>query len=111
MSDTIATQLESTAPRFELTGVQKAAVLLMQMDRDRSASVLRELRETEVADIMAEVAQLQRVESDAVHEVLVEFHHLATARAHVANGGIGVARELLMASLGEQKADEILTRL
>ena len=32
MSDTIA-------PRFELTGVQKAAVLLMQMDRDRSASV------------------------------------------------------------------------
>ena len=105
MTDTVA------APRFELTGVQKAAVLLMQMDRERSASVLRELRETEVADIMAEVAQLQRVESEAVHDVLVEFHQIAMARAHVANGGLGVARELLMASLGEQKADEILTRL
>ena len=89
---------EVAVPQFELNGVQKAAVLLMQMDRERSAAVLRELRETEVADIMAEVTQLQRVEVEAVHEVLTEFHHLATARAHVANGGIGVARELLMAS-------------
>ena len=96
---------------LELSGVQKAAVLLMQMDRERSAAVLRELRETEVADIMAEVAQLQRVEIDAAQSVLMEFHHLASARAHVASGGIGVARELLVATLGESKADEIIGRL
>ena len=101
----------STITPLELSGVQKAAVLLMQMDKERSAAVLRELRETEVADIMAEVAQLQRVEIDAAHSVLMEFHHLASARAHVASGGIGVARELLVASLGEQKADEIIGRL
>lgn len=105
MSETLA------PPTFQLTGVQKAAVLLMNMDRDRAAIVLRELRETEVADIMAEVAQLQRVESHAVHEVLLEFHHLTAARAHVASGGLGVAREMLMSSLGEAKADEIITRL
>ena len=101
----------TTASPLELTGVQKVAVLLMQMDKDRSAAVLRQLREAEVADIMAEVAQLNRVEIDAAQSVLMEFHHLASARAHVANGGIGVARELLVASLGEAKADEILARL
>ena len=94
-----------------LSGTQKVAVLLMQMDQDRSAAVLRQMRETEVADIMAEVAQLQRVELDTAQNVLMEFHHLASARAHVANGGLGVARELLVASLGEQKAEEILARL
>ncbi len=96
---------------LELTGVQKVAVLLMQMDKERSAAVLRQMREAEVADIMAEVAQLHRVELEAAQSVLMEFHHLASARAHVANGGLGVARELLVASLGEQKADEILSRL
>ena len=101
----------TTVSPLELNGVQKVAVLLMQMDKDRAASVLRQLRETEVADIMAEVAQLHRVELDAAQSVLMEFHHLASARAHVANGGLGVARELLVASLGEAKADEVLARL
>jgi flagellar motor switch protein FliG len=102
----------TTAPSpLELSGVQKVAVLLMQMDKERSAAVLRQMRESEVADIMAEVAQMQRVELDAAQSVLMEFHHLASARAHVANGGLGVARELLVASLGESKADEILERL
>ena len=104
--------MTTTAPSpLELSGVQKVAVLLMQMDKDRSAAVLRQMRESEVADIMAEVAQMHRVELDAAQSVLMEFHHLASARAHVANGGLGVARELLVASLGEAKADEILTRL
>ena len=101
----------TTVSPLELTGVQKVAVLLMQMDKERAAAVLRKLREAEVADIMAEVAQLHRVELDAAQSVLMEFHHLASARAHVANGGLGVARELLVASLGEVKADEVLARL
>jgi flagellar motor switch protein FliG len=102
---------QTIAPTTELSGPQKAAVLLMQMDKERAAAVLRQLREAEVADIMAEVAQLQRVEVDAVTHVMTEFHHLAMARAHVASGGLGVARELLVSSLGEDKAEEILTRL
>ncbi|HVM19825.1 MAG TPA: flagellar motor switch protein FliG [Egibacteraceae bacterium] len=100
-----------TAPATELSGVQKAAVLLMQMDRERAAAILRELRESEVADIMAEVAHLQRVEAEAVTDVLTEFHHLAAARMHVASGGLNVAREMLVASLGEPKADQIIERL
>ena len=104
--------MTTTAPSpLELSGVQKVAVLLMQMDKDRSAAVLRQMRESEVADIMAEVAQMHRVEIESAQSVLMEFHHLASARAHVASGGLGVARELLVASLGEVKADEILTRL
>ena len=95
----------------QLNGVQKAAVLLMQMDNDRAASVLRQLRESEVADIMAEVAQLQRVEVAAAQDVLTEFHQLASARAHVSNGGLEVARDMLVASVGQAKAEEILGRL
>ena len=41
----------------KFTGVQKAAILLMQFGKDRAVPVLRALREDEVSEIMAEVAR------------------------------------------------------
>jgi flagellar motor switch protein FliG len=72
---------------------------------------LRSLREQEVAEIMAEVARLHHLEVNEIEEVLNEFQDLHTARAHVAQGGYSTARELLEASFGGTKADEILDNL
>ncbi len=94
-----------------LTGPQKAAVLLMQVGTERSAKVLRLLREQEVSQIMAEVARLDTVKAESVDAVLSEFNELRTARAHVAQGGFDRARELLEETLGEDKAREILESL
>lgn len=93
------------------TGVQKAAILVMQIGRERAAPLLRSLREQEVSEIMAEVARLQHLEADEIAEVLNEFKETFIARAHVAQGGYDTARELLEASFGSQKADEILDNL
>jgi len=94
-----------------LTGPQKAAVLLMQVGTERSAKVLRLLREQEVSQIMAEVARLDTVKAESVDAVMSEFNELRTARAHVAQGGFDRARELLEETLGEDKAREILESL
>ena len=40
------------------SGVQKAAILVMQVGKDRAAPILRSMREQEVAEIMAEVRRL-----------------------------------------------------
>jgi flagellar motor switch protein FliG len=95
----------------KLTGTQKAAILLMQAGKQRAATVLRELREQEVSEIMAEVARLHDLGAKEIEDVLNEFSEIHTARAHVAQGGYSTAREILEASFGGSKADEILRNL
>src|SRR4051794_5929223 len=83
----------------------------MQIGKERAAPVLRALREQEVSEIMAEVARLQDLEKGAILEVLNEFREVFIARAHIAQGGYETARELLEASYGGDKAEEILVNL
>ena len=45
-------------------GVRKAAVLLIQLGRDRAASVMAHLSETEVEALSAEIARLDNVTAD-----------------------------------------------
>jgi len=98
------------APK-SLTGAQKAAILLLQLGMERSALVLRSLRESEIAEIMAEVARLRNVDPEMAEEVIGEFTTLAETAGYVRSGGIEFARSLLEQSLGGQKANEILERL
>jgi flagellar motor switch protein FliG len=95
----------------KFSGVQKAAILIMQVGKDRAAPVLRSLREQEVSEIMAEVARLQNLEAGSIDEVLQEFREVFIARAHIAQGGYDTARDLLEASYGSDKAEEILVNL
>ena len=95
----------------DLSGSQKAAVLLLWMGREQAAKVLRNMRETEVTQIMAEVARLRSVDQDTVMDVLQEFQVTAEARNQIATGGVEVARELLEESVGPQKANEIFEHL
>src|SRR3954468_5006011 len=83
----------------------------MQAGKDHAAAVLRTMRDQEVAEIMAEVARLNHLDVNEIEDVLNEFSEIHTARAHVAHGGYSAARELLEASFGVNKADEILDNL
>jgi flagellar motor switch protein FliG len=94
-----------------LTGAQKAAVFILHMGKERSASVLRSMREAEVAEIMAEVARMRTVNGTLVDEVVGEFREMADAKVTVTAGGLERARSLLEESLGSDKATEILDRV
>jgi flagellar motor switch protein FliG len=93
------------------SGVRKAAVLLTQVGKERAAPVLRTLREQEVAEIMTEIARLDNLSRDDIDGVLAEFRDTFIARAHIAQGGYDTARDLLEASFGANKAQEILENL
>jgi flagellar motor switch protein FliG len=110
MSTATASAVSVDAIRH-LSGPQKSAVLLMAMGTERAAVVLRELRESEITEIMAEVARLQDVSPEIVAAVMEEFDLTARARRHIATGGVEVARELLERSLGQEKSEEIFERL
>jgi flagellar motor switch protein FliG len=95
----------------DLTGAQKAAVLLVQLGKDKSAAVLKSLRENEVEEVLNEVARMQGVPAETVDAVFEEFQGLANARRYYAQGGLDFAREVLEATLGSDRAAELLDRM
>lgn len=92
-------------------GVRKAAILLIQMGKDRASEVMAHLSDAEVEGISAEIARLDSVSASETEQVLTEFHDLATAHAHITQGGFNFAQQLLEQSLGPERAKEIMDRL
>src|SRR4051794_9805946 len=92
-------------------GVRKAAIILIQLGRDKAGEVLSHLSENEVEAISAEIAQLEMVDAAESSAVLQEFSEMAMAQANIAHGGLAFARTMLEASLGADRAGEIMDRL
>ena len=92
-------------------GVRKAAILLIQLGKERAAHVLAHLSENEVEAVSAEVARLESISPSENESVLTEFRDLLMARAHINQGGLGFAKNLLEQSLGSERASEIMERL
>ena len=95
----------------DLPGLRKAAVLLVNMGREASAKILGEMSDSEVEELTAEIVRLESVGADTSRDVLDEFHTMVQARAYVGQGGFDFAQEILMASMGEERASEIIGRL
>lgn len=94
-----------------LTGRQKAAVLLAQIDSAVAVRLLSHLDEKEVVLLAEEVAALPLLERDDVGAVLQEFSLHGRVLAEARQGGHEAARRLLAERLGASAADEIITRL
>ncbi|MEV6600682.1 flagellar motor switch protein FliG [Actinoplanes sp. NPDC051346] len=93
-----------------MTGLRKAAILLVRMGKEYSSRVLANMKENEVEELSAEIARLGKLEPEVVNDVIDEFYALATTK-HAGAGGMAYARELLEASLGTERAALILDRL
>jgi flagellar motor switch protein FliG len=100
-----------TEKNATLSGVRKAAVLMVQLGKADSARVLSQLRDAEVEEITAEISRLGTVDADIAAQVIDEFHTMAVSQRFAGQGGLDFARELLVASVGEARAAEMLDRL
>lgn len=94
-----------------LTGAQKAALLLLQLGRERAARVLAEMDEHEIEELTAEILRLEHVDQDLVDDVLDEFWSAATIGGAGVGGGAALALRLLEASLGPERAADMMERL
>ncbi|MBN8191465.1 flagellar motor switch protein FliG [Bacillus sp. NTK074B] len=94
-----------------LTGKQKAAILLISLGPDVSASVYKHLSEEEIEKLTLEISGVKKVETEAKEEILEEFHHIAIAQDYISQGGIGYAKTVLEKALGADQASAIINRL
>ncbi|MCL6617087.1 MAG: flagellar motor switch protein FliG, partial [Anoxybacillus ayderensis] len=95
----------------ELTGKQKAAILLISLGPDVSASVYKHLSEEEIEKLTLEISNVRQVAGQEKEEVIEEFHQIALAQDYIAQGGIAYAKEVLEKALGSEKAINIINRL
>lgn len=95
----------------ELTGKQKAALLLISLGPEVSASIYKHLNEEEIERLTLEISGVKKVEPEIKEEIIEEFHHIALAQDYISQGGIGYARTILEKALGSEHAQAIINRL
>ena len=94
-----------------ITGLQKAAILLISLGPERSALIFKHLKEEEIEDLTLEIANTRSVTPQAKEEVINEFYGVCLAQQYIAEGGIGYAKELLEKALGNEKALDVIGKL
>src|SRR3990172_6628104 len=100
-----ATTMES------LSGLRKAAILLVSLGADASAQIFKELDEAEIEVLTAEISRLRDVPGAVTSAILKEFTQMALANEFITQGGTNYAMEILEKALGRPKALEIISRL
>lgn len=99
------------ARRKHLSGLQKAAILLISLGSEVSARIFQHLTEEEIEQLTLEIASMRKVDPEEKEAVLAEFQEMARAQAYIEQGGILYAKQVLEQALGEEKALRILNRL
>ena len=95
----------------KLTGMQKAAVLMVTLGDETASNIFKYLEEDEIQTISREIAITKHVQPEIAEEVMEEFHTMTQARSYISQGGIEYAKKLLIKSVGPEVARKIIDRL
>ncbi|HEY3969277.1 MAG TPA: flagellar motor switch protein FliG [Planctomycetaceae bacterium] len=91
-----------------MTGIRKAAVVLLSLEKSLAAEVMAQLTKDDVEALTMEIARLDDVTKEEQDGAIEEFYNLGMARVHIERGGMEYAHDLLEQSLGKEKASAIL---
>ena len=90
----------------KLSGLQKAAVLLISLGPEKSANIFKHLKEEEIEELTLEIANTRSVTPQMKEMVIDEFYEVCLAQQYIAEGGIGYAKELLEKEIGRASCRE-----
>ena len=91
-----------------LTGLRKAAILLVAVGEDLAKEILRALPEVDVQRLTEELADLRGVTPELSAEVLEDFWELLETQNFMIHGGLDYASRLLIETFGPERAEELL---
>ena len=94
-----------------ISGVQKAALLMIALDVDIAAEVFKHLDPVDVENISAAISQVKNTPSNTISTVMEEYHNMVTAREYLLEGGMDYAQAILEKSFGLSKAVEIIEKV
>jgi len=97
--------------RGDITGREKAAILLISLGPEYSAQIFKHLNNDEIEELTLEIANMRRVSPEEKDRVLDEFYEVCLAQEYISEGGINYAKDVLEKALGSQKAMDIINKL
>jgi flagellar motor switch protein FliG len=103
--------MAQTATAPAMTGLRKAAILMVQFGREGAANVFSKLPESMVEELTAEIVRLRDVSAAETNQVIMQAHEEIVGQNGTTRGGLELARDLLAKSLGQERADEIMGKL
>jgi len=92
----------------EMTGVTKAAIVLLSLDRDAAAALLREMPADVVERVTESIASLGEIPRTTSREVLAEFDAMREVSRYEPEGGLELAETLLRESFESDDAERVL---
>ena len=95
----------------QLSGKQKAAILMVLLGDETSANLFRSLKEEEAQDIAKEIASLGHINQETADSVLDDYYKMSLARTYLLQGGNDYARKLLIKAFGEIASKRLLDRI
>ena len=95
----------------EFSGVRKAAILLLSLDQDEAAEILRRLPPEAVEEVSREIASIGEIGLDMRRNIFGEFYSLALANSYISEGGLEYAKQLLQKSLSEDDASRVIKQV
>src|SRR4051794_6579159 len=106
--------IANAAPKLHaepLTGMRKAAMLLILLGDKVSAEIIKQLSDDEVQLVAREVARLESISSEDAEVLLEEFYQMTMAHDFVVRGGMNYAKKMLMTAFGPEIAKKLIDRL
>lgn len=91
-----------------LSGIRKAAILLVAAGEDVAKEILRVLPEVDVQRLTEELADLRGITPEMSAEVMEEFWELLETQNFMVHGGLDYASRLLVETFGKERADDLL---
>src|SRR5918993_824877 len=95
----------------DLNGVRKSAILLLSLDQDEAAEILKRLPAAAVEEVTREIASLGEIGLDTRKDVFGEFYNLALANSYLTEGGLEHAKALLRKSLSSEDAEKAIKQV
>ncbi|QOJ15972.1 MAG: flagellar motor switch protein FliG [Planctomycetia bacterium] len=94
-----------------MSGLRKAAILLIALNQDTAAELLKILPKEMVEEVSREAASLDTVPPELREKVITEFYSLVLARQYVDSGGLSWARSVLQKTLSPEDAKKVITTI
>ncbi len=94
----------------EIRGIEKAAVLLINVGENLASEVMKFLTQREVKEVSENIARMESIPSEVGREVAREFIE-ASNRSGLAVQGLEFARSVIEKALGPEKARRVLEQI
>ena len=107
----VAVQPGKAATEPSLSGLRKAAILLVLLGDDAASSVYRNLPQEEVQRLTQEITELDYISPQTAAQILQEYYHLTVTQEYLSQGGQEYARQLLVRAFGEEGAEDLLEQV